>query len=174
MWPGGGRDLLRGRGGRDTVRYDGRWSIPAPSRGIHVDLAAGEARGQGFDRLFSIGNAIGTAEFANVLLGNEWANNLSGGGKADIIRGRGGGDFLSGAGGKDRLYGGPGRDGIDGGGARDVAYGNGGDDRFFMNEEYGGLSILRRDVLWGGRGSDWAEIDYLDRLHSIEHAPPRD
>lgn len=156
--PGEGDDLVRGRGGND--RYDG---------GIYVDLALGEARGQGFDRLFGVESASGTM-FDDVLLGNSAANYFGGGGGSDVLRGRGGNDSLGGGSDADRLYGGSGRDEIGGGQGSDVVYGNYGDDRFFMVELYGGGEVSESDVVWGGPGNDWAEVDRIDRLHSIERA----
>jgi Ca2+-binding RTX toxin-like protein len=165
--PGEGDDLVRGRGGNDLLRYDGVFP-PSPAGGIYVDLALGEARGQGFDRLFGVESAYGT-NFDDVLLGNSAANYFGGGGGADVLRGRGGNDSLGGGSDSDRLYGGSGRDEIGGGQGRDVVYGNYGDDRFFMAEPFTeGLS--ESDVVWGGPGSDWAEADTIDHLHSIEQA----
>jgi Ca2+-binding RTX toxin-like protein len=83
--PGEGRDRVRGRGGNDVVRYDSVFP-PAPSGGMYVDLALGEARGQGFDRLIGVESVIGTDEFADVLLGNSAANSLLGLGGADVLR----------------------------------------------------------------------------------------
>jgi hypothetical protein len=68
-----------------------------------------------------------------------------------------------GRGGRDQFTGGPGRD---------VAYGYAGNDTFFMDERFAS-EVVRRDVLWGGPGYDFAERDWLDVLHSIENAPPR-
>jgi Ca2+-binding RTX toxin-like protein len=164
--PGEGDDLVRGHGGNDRLRYDGVLS-PSPAGGIYVDLALGEARGQGFDRLFGVESAGGTM-FADVLLGNSATNYFSGGGGADVLRGRGGNDGLGGGPDPDRLYGGSGRDAIGGGEGSDVVYGSYGDDRFFMVELYGGGDVAESDVVWGGPGSDWAEADMIDRLHSIE------
>jgi Ca2+-binding RTX toxin-like protein len=171
IWPGPGRDRVRGRRGKDVVRYDTAWGpvfTPPTTRGMYVDLAAGEARGQGLDRLFGIESVIGTYDFANVLLGNGQANSLSGGGKADVIRARGGGDNIAGRPGRDRTYGGSGRDAIGGGEGRDVVFGSYGDDRFYMAELYGGGDVQQSDDVWGGPGNDWAEADTIDLLHSIE------
>jgi Ca2+-binding RTX toxin-like protein len=166
--PGEGDDLVRGRGGNDRLRFDGVLS-PSPTGGIYVDLALGEARGQGFDRLFGVESAGGTM-FADVLLGNDAANYFGGGGGSDVLRGRGGNDSMGGGSDSDRLYGGSGRDAIGGDQGRDVVYGNYGDDRFYMVEVYGGGDVQESDDVWGGRGKDWAEADDIDRLHSIEQA----
>jgi hypothetical protein len=37
-----------------------------------------------------------------------------------------------------------------------------------MVELYGGGDVSESDLVWGGPGSDWAEVDTIDRLHSIE------
>lgn len=167
--PGDGDDLVRGRGGDDLVRYDGVYP-PAPTGGMYVDLALGEARGQGFDRLFGVESAYGTM-FADVLLGSSAANSLLGLGGADVLRGRGGNDGLGGGPDPDRFYGGSGRDAIGGGEGHDVVYGNYGDDKFFMAEPFTtSEGTAETDVVWGGPGSDWAEADTIDSLHSIEQA----
>lgn len=160
---GDGNDLVRGRGGND--RYDS--GSPAPTGGIYVDLALGEARGQGLDRLFGVESARGTM-FDDVLLGNSAANYFGGGSGTDVLRGRGGNDSLGGGSDSDRVYGGSGRDEIGGGQGSDVVYGNYGDDRFFMVEVCGGGDVQESDVVWGGPGNDWAEADTIDSLHSIE------
>lgn len=176
LWPGPGRDIVRGRGGSDHLGYDGFSGTSelvfhtAATRGLHVNLTTGVAFGQGFDRLFGIENVSGS-DFGDVLVGNRLANALGGNGGSDLLRGRRGNDGLSGLDGRDELHGGNGRDQLSGNGGRDVAYGNRGDDTFLMVEAYSGEEP-RRDVLWGGPGSDFAERDDLDILHSIEHAPP--
>jgi Ca2+-binding RTX toxin-like protein len=154
---------VEGRGGNDVVFFD---TGPTPARGVRVDLALGEARGRGFDRLYDVESADGT-RFADILKGSDGRNLLSGGRGDDLIRGRAGNDFVGGYGGRDTLYGGPGADRLEGGWGRDTAYGGRGADRFHVAEEENG-DPPQRDAVWGGPGSDWARFDYLDRLRSIE------
>jgi Ca2+-binding RTX toxin-like protein len=164
LWPGPGFDLVRGRGGSDSLRYD---LFPGATRGVTVDLNAGRGWGEGRDILFGVESVVGTP-FDDVLFGNGANNGFAAGDGNNVVRGRAGDDGLASGTGQDRLYGGRGNDTFGGGGGRDVAYGYGGDDIFYMAEPYGGEEPSR-DVLWGGSGSDKAEVDSIDRLHSIEH-----
>lgn len=127
----GGRDVVRGGGGFDTIEYG---SSPA---GVHVDLAAGTATGDGRDTLLSV-EAVNGSRYADKLYGDAGENWLAGiadgesGGGDDIIVGRRGPDYLTGGGGDDRIWGGPGRDSLygedgtdwlNGGLARDTCFG---------------------------------------------------
>lgn len=104
--PGPGRDVIVAKAsyrGSDSVHYTGA------SRGVHVDLARGMARGQGRDRLGNVENATGS-EFGDVLIGSYERNALGGSGGDDVLRARSGNDSLDGGAGLDKAYGGSGRD----------------------------------------------------------------
>ncbi|MDR6757419.1 Ca2+-binding RTX toxin-like protein [Mycoplana sp. BE70] len=99
--PLGGNDIVDGRGGIDTIRYD-RDAQHYGSKGVSVDLNAGVGT-DGFgnkDKLSNIENVVGT-EKGDTLKGNSAANELTG---------SGGNDKLYGGLGKDVLIGGTGQD----------------------------------------------------------------
>ena len=87
--PGGGADLVDGRGGFDLVDY-----VDAPL-GVVVDLTAGQAQdGFGFtDTLLAIEAAAGSP-FADILMGDAGANWFIPRGGADLVDGRGGVDTV--------------------------------------------------------------------------------
>jgi Ca2+-binding RTX toxin-like protein len=96
-----GNDLIDGRGGRDTVRYD---IAVGP---VVVNLALGSATGaDGSDTLLGIENVRGSNSFADTLTGDGADNQLEG---------RGGNDSLVGGDGQDTLLGSIGNDTLDGG-----------------------------------------------------------
>ena len=110
----GGNDILEGRGGADTL--DGGEGTDTASYirsvfGVHVSLAADEARGGDADGdiLVSIENLVGS-DNRDELTGDQKPNALYGLGGNDEIRGGGGNDLLIGGKGDDDLYGGLGRD----------------------------------------------------------------
>lgn len=99
--PLGGNDIVDGRGGIDTIRYDRDYQHGG-NKGVTVDLASGKATDGygGSDKLSNIENAVGT-DGNDSLKGSTIANELSG---------RGGNDKLYGGLGKDLLKGGEGKD----------------------------------------------------------------
>jgi len=103
--PGGGADIVSGRGGVDTVVYF------TQSAGVSVDLAAGEAidGGGDTDSLTSIENAVGSV-FDDELTGDDKDNFLSGRSGEDVIDGAAGDDTLEGGAGADDITGGDGED----------------------------------------------------------------
>ena len=105
--PLGGDDTIDGRGGFDTVTYDGQPGA------LTVNLAAGTADdGEGgTDTLISIENVNGGI-FDDALTGNSADNEL---------RGNGGDDNLLGVAGSNELNGGEGADILRGGGDQDLA-----------------------------------------------------
>jgi Ca2+-binding RTX toxin-like protein len=100
MWPGPGRDRVVGGGttlSADTVMYT------QAAHGVHVDLAAHRATGQGRDVLLHIQDVVGSRH-NDVIKGTNKVNDLSGGLTApdephrlghDTLRGRGGIDFIA-------------------------------------------------------------------------------
>ena len=86
---------------------------------------------------------------------------LDGGGGNDILIGGPGADLLSGGGGNDVLYGGPGNDRLQGDTGRDTVYGGDGNDLIWA---WDGAA----DRINGGRGTDRAWTDKLDRVTQVE------
>jgi Ca2+-binding RTX toxin-like protein len=114
-----GADSLTGGSGTDTVDYS--TFFPANGRiGVLVDLAIGEAVGDGVDALAGIQNVRGSS-FDDRILGNSQANTLKGADGRDVVSGAGGTDLLQGGNGADTLQA---RDGV-----RDRVYGGAGRDR---------------------------------------------
>ncbi|AOF89348.1 calcium-binding protein [Sinorhizobium sp. RAC02] len=99
--PLGGNDVVDGRGGIDTIRYDRDYQHGG-NKGVTVDLASGKAVDGygGRDTLANIENAVGT----------DGADSIKGSSIANELAGRGGNDKLYGGLGKDLLKGGEGRD----------------------------------------------------------------
>ena len=96
------------------------------------------------------------------IIGTQASDVLRGTRHRDVICGLGGNDVIRGLQGNDVIYGGPGRDIIEGGLGNDVLRGGSGNDTFRVRDG-------RRDVVFGGRGSDLAIADKnRDRLVSIE------
>ncbi|HEV2757529.1 MAG TPA: calcium-binding protein [Actinomycetota bacterium] len=122
MCGGAGDDVIRGGSGRD-------WMYPAAGhdrvfggpnrinvvdyfrspRGVHVDLAAGEAHGWGRDVVKDVHQVMGSL-FADTITGDSGGNALVGSSGDDVLDGVGGGDSLEGYAGDDVLRGGPGSD----------------------------------------------------------------
>jgi dipeptidyl aminopeptidase/acylaminoacyl peptidase len=74
----------------------------------------------------------------------------------DFLKGKSGDDVIRGLGGRDTLTGGTGRDRLEGGDGSDTILARDG----------------RRDVVDGGRGKDYAQVDGLDRITGIEQRLP--
>jgi Ca2+-binding RTX toxin-like protein len=123
-------DTLAGGAGMDTA--DDATFFPTNGRiGVAVNLASGEAVGDGTGTLTQIKNVDGSV-FDDRLVGN---------GQANQLRGRDGKDRIVGAGGQDRLRGGDGSDTIlarDG--TRDDVFGDKARDRAQVDP---GLDVLR-------------------------------
>jgi len=113
------------------------------------------------------------------LLDGDQGNTLSGGAGKDVmyggagddrLNGNGGNDKLLGEVGNDRLRGGDGNDYVDGGSGNDrfwggrgaqTMMGQGGNDRFYLKD-----GVV--DMIFGGSGTDWADVDTTDQLASVE------
>jgi len=100
---GSGDDSLYGQDGIDTVDYS------AAASGVTVDLGSGTATGDGTDTLYTMENAIGSAN-ADTLTGSTGNNMLDGKAGADTLYGGYGNDTLFGDVGSDTLEGGSGLD----------------------------------------------------------------
>ena len=112
--PGPGNDRISDSGDtHDTLSF---WHA---AHGIHVDVRAGTATGQGHDR-FSGVEDVGGSNHADVIKGSHGINHMDGFGGPDRMYGRGRHDALSGDAGDDVLIGGP--------GPRDYAFGSVGTD----------------------------------------------
>lgn len=92
-----GVDDLDGGGGNDTAGYS------RSATGVRVDLAQGNATGEGDDTLTGITNVIGSPH-NDTLIGDEKANVLEGGPGADLFRGGPGDDTIRGNGGSDTMH----------------------------------------------------------------------
>ena len=126
--PGGGQNVLNGKGGSDTLNYS------ASTEGVTVNMAGGSTAG---DAATDFENAVGSASKDNIT-GNELSNtlkagkgndNVKGGGGDDTVRGAAGNDTLRGGTGDDDLYGGAGNDSLFGGGGTDLCKGGKGKDK---------------------------------------------
>jgi Ca2+-binding RTX toxin-like protein len=100
-----GADFLNGGDGFDFANYHF-------ARGVYIDMndplvSTGEAFGDSF---FSIEGIVGSAGFADTILGDVNPNIIYGQGGADILDGRGGGDTLYGGAAGDTMTGGAGPD----------------------------------------------------------------
>jgi Ca2+-binding RTX toxin-like protein len=151
MIPGAGNDTAAGGGGTDTVDYA---SAGAGGVGVNVNLATGQASGEGNDTISDTENASGSS-FADSIRGNSGANLLNGRGGNDAIQGGDGDDTVNGGAGADVLNGGGGNDRVSGSNGRDTIRGGGGDDNLnggpAADTIYGGAG---NDVLSGGAGPD--------------------
>jgi Ca2+-binding RTX toxin-like protein len=103
--------------GTDTIDLSGS------TRRVDVDLEAGTAFGQGFDRPGGFERVSG-GPFDDTLRGSGAEEELLGRGGDDLLVGRSHDDTLAGGPGADTLHGGFGTDACDGGGGfNDVAHG---------------------------------------------------
>ena len=139
---GNGADRLNGGPGGDTLWYG------ASDAGVHVDLAAGTARG---------GHAEGDT-FASIegLIGSRHADTLTGGAGNDTLSGGGGADRLAGGAGFDWLRYGESDAGVDVSIAAGTARGgHAAGDRFASIE--GIIGSRHADTLTGGAGNEGLE-----------------
>lgn len=128
---GTGTDVIVGRGGSDTVRYDGD-AVAGGTAGVVVHLAEGWAM-DGFgsvDLLAGVENVIGTDGDSPIFLG--WSDVLVGNALGNTMMGLGGNDTLAGLFGNDVLLGGDGDDVLVGGQGLDVMVGGAGADSFVL------------------------------------------
>ena len=119
---GDGDDHLRGSGGGDALDGGPGWDLAGfggALRGVTVDLAAGQATGEGTDTLTSIERADGSP-WDDFLYGNAEFNTLFGSSGSDVLMGFDGGDVLTGGVDDDTLRGGLGHDLLHGQGGVDA------------------------------------------------------
>ena len=154
---GAGADRLDGGGGRDTLWY------ATSDAGVHVDLAAGTARG---------GHAEGdTFENIEGVSGSRHADTLTGGASGDTLSGRRGSDWLRGGDGDDTIGGGSGADGLSGGAGADGLDGGGGRDTLWYATSDAGVRV---DLAAGtGRGGH-AEGDTFENIENVIGSPHAD
>lgn len=150
--------------GIEVFAHDGDDAItlgPGIALGAYVDAGAGNDYLQGGDG-------------ADTLTSGAGKDRAFGGVGDDRLTGNGGHDKLYGEAGKDRLYGGDGNDTLDGGSSSDrfwgdagnnTAFGQGGDDYFYARNG-------AADTLYGGVGTDHAQVDAGDVLATIEDLLP--
>jgi len=157
-------------------------SAPGP---VAVDLAQGEASGQGFDTFVGLDAVVGSP-FDDVVIGSEDPNVIFGADGSDESRGSAGDDLLLGAAGDDILWGGPGIDRLEGAEGDDFLSADEGDD--LLNGGEGGDSLDGGDGLdegGGGPGHDRCarieqssgcektEVPFPKRMHGMTGSPRR-
>jgi Ca2+-binding RTX toxin-like protein len=151
MIPGAGNDTAAGGAGTDTVDYA---SAGAGGVGVNVNLATGQASGEGNDTISDTENASGSS-FADSIRGNTGANVLNARGGNDAVQGSDGDDTINGGAGADVLNGNGANDRVTGGTGQDTIRGGGGNDNLnggpAADTIYGGAG---NDVLAGGAGPD--------------------
>jgi Ca2+-binding RTX toxin-like protein len=156
---GGGFDTLEGGGGDDTL--DGGPGFGGVEYGhsgapVTVNLASGQASGDGTDSISSISEVYGSPQ-GDTLIGRDDNTTL------EFLAGRGGSDHLLGDGGPDRLDGGDGADQLDGGSGADTLNGQAGADTLTARD--GG-----RDTASCGTEVDSVNADGQDSVASdCEH-----
>ena len=154
---GAGADRLDGGGGRDTLWY------ATSDAGVHVDLAAGRARG---------GHAEGdTFENIEGVIGSRHADTLTGGASGDTLSGRRGSDWLRGGDGDDTIAGGLGADGLSGGAGADEMDGGGGRDTLWYAASGAGVRV---DLAAGTARDGHAEGDTFKNIENIIGSPHAD
>ena len=164
---GAGDDLLAGGAGAD--RMDGgpgdadRLSYGGSDAGVHVDLAAGTARGGHAEGdIFANVESVAGSEHADTLTGDAGDNHLSGLDGHDTLSGGAGDDVLTGGNGRDRFHGGEGADNMDGGAGRDTLWYAWSDAGVDVDLAAGtargghaeGDTIENVEVIWGSRHAD--------------------
>ncbi|PWR18622.1 calcium-binding protein [Zavarzinia aquatilis] len=173
----GGRDLVQGRGGDDTIvfgaltkagsAFNGGDGIDTLLCGVGtaasvIDLAGGtlSVRGEDAGRIANFENAVGS-DRSDRLFGNDLANDLRGGAGLDRIEGRAGDDRLYGDAGNDKLFGGAGADILAGGTGADRLDGGAGNDSLEGGAD-GDVFVFSR-----GGGTDTVQ-DYVDGEDSFD------
>ncbi|NKD85414.1 matrixin family metalloprotease [Haematospirillum jordaniae] len=151
----GGRDVIDGRGGRDSMNY-------ASEQGpVVVTLADGAE-----DAVVRV-NGLEKDTLRNIeaIVGGTGHDRITGNASDNVLLGNEGDDVLSGGAGHDALYGDKGDDVLDGGAGNDFLGGGEGTD----SVSYAGytlpLEIVLRGDSWGYASIGTVEKDYL---HSIE------
>ena len=161
-----GNDRLDGGAGDDLADYS-----DAAAGAVNVNLATGNASGDGVDTLVSIEDVIGSAG-ADTLVGSNADNELSGGAGNDQVSGGlgndvldagAGNDTLTGGTGTDSLVGGAGSDRLDGGVGTDSLYGGAADkvaDTFDFNASTESTVGATRDKVY----------DFVTKIDKIDLA----
>jgi Ca2+-binding RTX toxin-like protein len=116
IYAGAGANVMDGKGGVDTLRYD------LATSAVTVDLSIATAQatgGSGLDTVLNFTHLVGSG-FNDTLKGTSTANTLTGGNGNDTMEGGAGNDSLSGGNGNDVLNGGTGNDTLTGGANTDT------------------------------------------------------
>jgi Ca2+-binding RTX toxin-like protein len=158
----GGNDTICGLAGFDTIRggLGGDFMDAGPGGGganygpasgpVTVNLATGQASGEGTDTLSNFSEVYGS-QYNDNLIGRD--DNIG----LEFLAGEGGNDQLSSGAGNDRIDGGDGNDQIDGGAGGDT-----------LNGDQGGDTILSRDGTFDavncGTETDSVTADTLDSI----------
>ncbi|MBN2448010.1 MAG: hypothetical protein JXO22_14865 [Phycisphaerae bacterium] len=136
---GEGDDLIDGGTGTDTIDYSGA------NNAVNVDLATGQASGQGNDTITNVENVVGSTH-DDTITGDDANNFLDGGAGNDTIEGGAGRDTILGGEGNNTLSGGEGDDLVIGGSGNDNLSGDAGNDVL--------VSVGGDNVMDGGAGDD--------------------
>ena len=148
--------FLTAQDGNDVIVLDPTVTVPA-----YVDAGVGNDKilgGSGKD----------------TLTGGAGKDTLFGGLGDDRLNGNGGHDRVYGEAGKDRLYGGAENDLLDGGSSTDRFWGDSGNDTCYgqSGDDYFYCRDLLLDTVYGGIGSDSAQLDASDARFAIDSLIP--
>lgn len=149
--------LVDGRGGNDSIAVSASNGRIATIRGGDGNDVLWVENGGTRDApvLFEGGNGNDS------LIGSIGNDTLRGGSGHDTLRAIAGDDQLFGDDGNDVLYGGSGNDTLTGGLGNDTLYGDAGNDTFYARDS-------AADRLFGGAGTDRAQVDAIDLRSEIE------
>jgi len=150
----GGRDVLFGGRGNDTLSYDSSLS------GVTLNLQTGRTGGgSAGDVYYEFENIIGS-DFDDTLDGDSGANKIWGGSGADRIQGANGNDELYGDAGADTINGNAGDDRITGGAGADRLTGEAGNDVFIFTATDAAVDVITDFA----RGRDKIDLSGIDAI----------
>lgn len=150
----GGRDVVDGRGGRDSMDYS------AEKKSVVITLAdVGDTivRVDGVDK--------DTLRNIEAIIAGSGNDELTGNAGDNVLLGMGGNDTLFGGAGNDVLYGGDGDDLLEGGAGNDFLGGGDGTDTADYSGYTNSLDVALRGEIWGAVSDGAGEKDHI---HSIE------
>jgi hypothetical protein len=90
---GAGDDGLLGGAGEDTADYS-QFYMPSPTDGLNVNLATGQATGEGTDQLSGVEGVKGSDYTSDILTASDAGSTLDGGFEADTLIGGASADVL--------------------------------------------------------------------------------
>jgi hypothetical protein len=150
----GGRDILYGGRGNDTLSY------ASSETGVTLNLQNGRTGGgSAGDIYYEFENIRGSA-FDDTLDGDSGANKIWGGAGGDRIQGNSGNDDLYGEAGNDTIFGGSGDDRITGGAGADRMDGGSGNDTFIFTAIDSAIDVIVDFT----RGRDRIDLSAIDAI----------